>query len=439
MVVAIVLAVAAMVAGYMVVTFFVKRWSSSSSSSSVASRSKSAPSTTGHASRHVRHSRRRSEEEALTHARAHHQDTERHSASAAKAESLSLSSSSVVASSSSTTTTPMKPLIKRGKTREHVHNLNTLAARKKTPDHSEESQELHHAAAAVLEQHKKKQEEEEREVPLPASHPIYCPPLVAPTEEHEQKILLLQHRLREVMIAFYDDPHTYARFLAARQWDLDRAEQMLRAAIEWRKSLPPVVPEYEDLVSLGLASELMTIMPGVDLFGRIICYMCPRRHNPRVRDVDLSLRSMIWFMDRLWSATRTTHYKKFVVLFNFRGFAMKNSDIPIVRAFLPVLQDYYPEVVGRIILVEYPMFIWGLWKIVRPLLDQNTQNKVQFIGPDELSEHFDRSTIPTEIGGDWEAPEPEVDLWDPQFDVHAYKKRPDEVIEEDGVYYIKKQ
>ncbi len=62
------------------------------------------------------------------------------------------------------------------------------------------------------------------------------------------------------------------------------------------------------------------------------------------------------------------------------------------------------------------------------MLDENTQNKVQFIGASELPEHFDASVLPREIGGDWDAPEPQVDLWDPNFDVKSYHADPNEVI-----------
>lgn len=81
---------------------------------------------------------------------------------------------------------------------------------------------------------------------------------------------------------------------------------------------------------------------------------------------------------------------------------MKNNDMQMIRAFLPILQNCYPEVVGRIIIVEYPFIIWGLWKIVKPLLDVRTQNKIQFISADELSDHFNEESIPEEIGGTWE-------------------------------------
>lgn len=147
---------------------------------------------------------------------------------------------------------------------------------------------------------------------------------------------------------------------------------------------------------------------------------------------------MVWFMDQVWRETKKTHHKKFVVLFNMRGFAMKNNDLSMIRAFLPILQNYYPEVLGRVLLVEYPWFVSGIWKVVKPLLDANTQNKVQFMKPEELSDHFDAAAIPKEIGGEFDAQEPEVDLWDPTFDVAEWRARPWEVIEEDGVYKINK-
>jgi hypothetical protein len=55
-----------------------------------------------------------------------------------------------------------------------------------------------------------------------------------------------------------------------------------------------------------------------------------------------------------------------------------------------------------------------------------------------LEEHFDPESIPKEIGGLWEAPEPEVDLWDDDFDVSSWKKRSWEVIQEGGVYKVVK-
>jgi hypothetical protein len=47
--------------------------------------------------------------------------------------------------------------------------------------------------------------------------------------------------------------------LGARQWDLDKAEAMMRDAVKWRNSLEPI-DKYRDLVSLSLAVQLSVLM-----------------------------------------------------------------------------------------------------------------------------------------------------------------------------------
>ena len=177
------------------------------------------------------------------------------------------------------------------------------------------------------------EEEPSQDKAEPPSHPVFCPPVLPLTDEQQAKIAELKQRVKSIMIPFFSDEHTYTRFLGARNWDVDRAEAMLRDAIEWRKGLEPIGP-YRDLVSLSMAVELSVVMSGkgesrtkgffayltlADKFGRTVMYFCPRRHNPKQREVDSALRVMVWFMDMLWRATKDTHYKKFVVLFNMKG------------------------------------------------------------------------------------------------------------------------
>ncbi len=68
------------------------------------------------------------------------------------------------------------------------------------------------------------------------------------------------------MIPHYaSDPTTYVRFLRARKWDVDKAEQMLRNAIEWRSKLEPLAP-LRDLISLNLKTEMFN-MDKFDIYG----------------------------------------------------------------------------------------------------------------------------------------------------------------------------
>ena len=332
---------------------------------------------------------------------------------------------------------PRTLLIKRGKTKDHVKNLQHLMLQRKAA-----GQQMQRTHSLVGEMQSRPRDQDDVKPLAPVSeellsHPVFCPPVEPMTDEQGEKIAQLREAVKDVMIPYFSDERTYFRFLTARNWELDRAETMLRDAIEWRHSLTPLDDELCNQISLAMATKLSIVMDDKDKFGRTILYFCPRRHNSKQREVETALRAMVWFMDYVWLRTRDTHYRKFVVLFNMRGFSMRNNDLQMLRGFLPILQNCYPEMVGRIILVEYPFIIWGLWKIVKSLLDVRTQNKVQFIGPAELADHFTPETIPTEIGGLWEMPDAEVDLWEDGFDFTAWKQRPEEVIEEYGVYRIK--
>ena len=49
-------------------------------------------------------------------------------------------------------------------------------------------------------------------------------------------------------------------------------------------------------------------------------------------------------MDRFWNEAKNTHYKKFVMLVNYKGMGMRCVDLNLIMSFLPVLQNCYPEV-----------------------------------------------------------------------------------------------
>jgi hypothetical protein len=199
--------------------------------------------------------------------------------------------------------------LKRGKTKDHVRNLQNLMLRKSEANMSA-------AAASARSISDSKLAEEHKEQVNVLSHEVYCPERLPRTDEQEEAIAELKKRVADVMIPHFAEQWTYVRFLGARNYDLDKAETLLREAIEWRKNLRPMDDELRDLVSLAMAVQMSGMMKSKDKFGRTIMYFCPRRNNAKMREVDSALRVMVWFMDQLLEETKKTHYQKFVVLFN---------------------------------------------------------------------------------------------------------------------------
>ena len=74
-------------------------------------------------------------------------------------------------------------------------------------------------------------------------------------------------------------------------------------------------------------------------------------------------------------------------------------DWPLVKESIATLQNYYPERLGSLYIVNYPFVINMLWKMVKPWLDARTAEKIQFLDVRKLPEFIDPSFLPTRFGG----------------------------------------
>jgi hypothetical protein len=55
-------------------------------------------------------------------------------------------------------------------------------------------------------------------------------------------------------------------------------------------------------------------------------------------------------------------------------------------------QDYYPEILGKMYIVNAPFLFSGVWACIKPWLDDKTKAKIQIIGSgyrDEIFKHVD--------------------------------------------------
>jgi len=90
--------------------------------------------------------------------------------------------------------------------------------------------------------------------------------------------------------------------------------------------------------------------------------------------------------------------EKFAIIFDYTGFSSKkNGDWPVSKEAIHILQNYFPERyasrtqkvcwyqslirvidvrLGYVFLVNYPMMLSALWRMIKPLLDPKTAAKV---------------------------------------------------------------
>jgi len=235
--------------------------------------------------------------------------------------------------------------------------------------------------------------------------------------EHARVIALKEERERDLVKSFserlqsrapdedseglYDDAGALIRYLRARQWDLDKAEAMIRNTARWRKAfgLKRLRAGAEtDLVERENATGKVYLR-GYDLHSRPILYMKPGHENT-FDDVGI-VKHVVYNVERAVAAIEAVESKrlangtfehdsnpggKMVLLVDFEDYSMTNNiSVAVARSVVDVLQNHYPERLGQAFLIDPPWLFTGLWYTISPFLDPITYEKVQFVTEDGVA------------------------------------------------------
>ena len=75
--------------------------------------------------------------------------------------------------------------------------------------------------------------------------------------------------------------------------------------------------------------------------------------------------------------------------------------IRLLKQALKINSDYYPEIMGKMVIANAPAIFTGVWAIVKGWIDEKTRKKIVVVGnPTKiLSEFIDMDNLPTFMGG----------------------------------------
>ncbi|GMH32744.1 hypothetical protein BSKO_00578 [Bryopsis sp. KO-2023] len=165
-----------------------------------------------------------------------------------------------------------------------------------------------------------------------------------------------------------------ARYIRATGGDIKKAESRLRASLLWRKEFQP-----EKVVCAACRSNKTSHylqVAGYCKLQRPVLYSCMKlspnkdpeagrahmisRFEQAVRMMPEGVEQWIWFSD-------------------FHGFGLGDLNPSMARIFLDVSATHYPERLGVYFLVDTPTIFEVLWKMVKPLLDPVTAQKLVFV------------------------------------------------------------
>ncbi|KAG8638578.1 hypothetical protein MANES_14G044000v8 [Manihot esculenta] len=187
--------------------------------------------------------------------------------------------------------------------------------------------------------------------------------------------------------------------------------------LKWRREFVPNGSISPSEVSNEIAQNKVFVQ-GTDKKGRPIMVAFGSRHYQNKESSEELKRFVVYVLDKICART-SPEQEKFVVLADLQGWGYANSDVRGCLAALAILQeasnnglfslsigqlqDYYPERLGKLFIVNAPYIFMAVWKIIYPFIDNNTKKKIVFVENKKLKstllEDIDESLTPDIYGG----------------------------------------
>lgn len=213
----------------------------------------------------------------------------------------------------------------------------------------------------------------------------------------------------------HQSDHYLLRWLRARDFDVKKAETMLREALQWRKEIgaDTILVDYQEVEVLekyrtgGICGRDKSGCPiYIDPYGLIDMKGLLRS----AKKIDLH-RKFVQVMETVAklcqeeSKKRGTYIEELVVIYDLNGLGIKQLNKPSVDMYLSIVdlcESRYPETLKKVFVINSPKIFPIIWSIVRPLLHENTAKKVVVLSgnyKETLLKHIDAEELPACYGG----------------------------------------
>lgn len=206
------------------------------------------------------------------------------------------------------------------------------------------------------------------------------------------------------------------RYLRARSNDVEKARRMLQTSLHWRSTYRPdtLVPRLLPTLQGESATGKMFVLPVADAHGRSVIVMRPGLENSS--DTGGKVANLVYTLERACALAERHGALQFVVVVDYGVGVMSAATVPslsVSRETTNILQSHYPERLCAMVLVKAPRIFLSVFKVLRPLIDAKTRDKLHFVqdGKEVAAiDGVDADALPAEYGGnmDW------------KFDVHKY-------------------
>lgn len=235
------------------------------------------------------------------------------------------------------------------------------------------------------------------------------------TDKEHSMITQIKQRLSDKLSPRYDDIRI-CRFLR-REKEVDKTEAMIRREMKWREEIRPD-QIFEEFPKSKYFKSLMAYWPGTfhgtDKYG--VPMYCERLgvidlHSLLgVVPADILVQYHIYCIERndrfvTEAFQRLGAPVGFVYIMDLDGLSMRHyntSAIDILKQIQVIDDNYYPELLRKVIVLNAPSVFALFWKLASHIMHKQTVAKWSIMKKDyheELFSHIPKGNIPNWLGG----------------------------------------
>ncbi|KAJ3091571.1 cytosolic factor, phosphatidylinositol/phosphatidylcholine transfer protein [Quaeritorhiza haematococci] len=242
----------------------------------------------------------------------------------------------------------------------------------------------------------------------------------------EQEKTLQDFKIELSAAGLYDpqkhDDHLLLRFLRARKFVLAASKKMWEDYQIWRKEnsvdtinidfdFPeyPVVKKYyprfyHKTDKLGRPIYIEQMGP-VDLKQLFAVTNAERMVKNHIYEYE----KLVHYRLHACSLKAGLHLEQSCTILDLKGVSLSQfgNVYSLVKQVSNIAQNYYPEMLGKMFIINTPMLFTAVWNMVKPLLDEVTVKKINILGSsykNKLLEVIDAENLPAMYGGQCQCP-----------------------------------
>lgn len=267
--------------------------------------------------------------------------------------------------------------------------------------------------------------------PLETSKPVTRPPLTA--EQETKYATLLQNVLAWTAIPessargsknapLTDSERIFLtrecllRYCRATNWNVAQSETRLRNTLVWRREYG-LEKHTKDYISIENATGKQLIL-GWDNNGRTCLYLRPSKQN--TERSDRQIQHLVFMLERAIDLMPPGQ-ETLALLINFAETKSgQGATLSQGKQTLNILQNHYPERLGRALVTNLPFYIWGFFKLITPFIDPLTREKIKF--NEDMGLHVPREQLLKESGGHVEFEYSHEEYWPALNDLCEWKR-----------------